>query len=796
MNTSPASKVVERPKTTSFVDVSKIVGRDKNREDLLRFLKGEGSKEENQPHVISLVGMGGIGKTTLAQLVYNDPEVKAHFDKRIWVCVSEPFDQRRIAKAIIESLAGVEPCVSELQSLMEEICRLIGGKKFFLVLDDVWTEDFKLWEPFRNVLQNGAQGSRILVTTRNGRVAVVMGARSIELEKLSDEDCWLVFSKIAFFDKDPQSQRWKELEDIGREISKKCKGLPLAAETLGSLMRFKSCSKQEWEEVLDSDWWKLENVESGIFVPLLLSYYDLPSPLKRCFSYCAVFPKDFVFSGDDLVLMWMAQGYIDSKEPIEMEVVAREYLQILAIRSCFQNIKKGEDDDEIKWCKMHDIVHDFAQFLTKNECFAVNNDIKLGSDYKNARHLYLEFEGQFSSFYCATNLRTLIFNYRTDNDLSPLFQHFKCLRTLNLTYPFSELNELPDAIGDLIHLRYLKIDPYNADELPETICNLCNLQTLEIITTNDRFKKLPQGMSKLINLRNLILSVSFSIPFLEFPRGIGRSVSLRRLSHFSVSGKDDINGCKLRELENLDHLQGTLKIEGLGNVLDACEAKNAQLKKKRGLRDLNLSFVGENHRGRKEVDVSILKGLEPPKYLENLSIIGYKGTTMFPNWMMFLTQLKMLTIKSSSNLECLPPLGKLLFLESLYIETFYSLKKVGVEFLGIESEKKKRKDDVIEVFPNLKYLTFKCLSKWEEWIGIGGEEEEDCITIMPRLQKLEICQCPMLKLLPDFLHTIPLRELWMNGNRFSANVTEEEQERTGPRFPAFHTSRLILWTCK
>ena len=261
--------------------MSKIVGRDKDWGDLLRFLKGEGSKEENKPHVISLVGMGGIGKTTLAQLVYNDPEVKAHFDKRIWVCVSEPFDQRRIAKAIIESLAGVEPCLSELQSLMEEICRLIGGKKFFLVLDDVWTEDFKLWEPFRNVLQNGAQGSRILVTTRNGRVAVVMGARSIELEKLSDEDCWLVFSKIAFFDKDPQSQRWKELEDIGREISKKCKGLPLAAETLGSLMRFKSCSKQEWEEVLYSDWWKLENVESGIFVPLLLSYYDLSLPLKR-----------------------------------------------------------------------------------------------------------------------------------------------------------------------------------------------------------------------------------------------------------------------------------------------------------------------------------------------------------------------------------------------------------------------------------------------------------------------------------------------------------------------------------
>jgi hypothetical protein len=387
-----AIEVVERPKTTSFVDVSEICGRDNVKGDLVSILLGKGSEEERSPHVISLVGMGGIGKTTLAQLAYNDPEVKSHFEKRIWVCVSEPFDQCRVAKAILEAFGGGHPNSTELQSLLEKICELIERKKFFLVLDDVWTEDSTLWEPFRLALKNGAQGSRILVTTRKIRVAEIMGstsARMINLEVLSEEDCWLVFSKIAFFGKD--AEKCEELEVLGRQIAKKCKGLPLAAKTIGSLMRFKR-SREQWENVLDSNLWELEDVEKivekDLFAPLLLSYYDLPSPLKQCFSYCAIFPKDYVFSSDELVEMWMAQGYINSKE--DMEIIAREYFENLAIRSFFQDFEKDEDDGQIRGCKMHDIVHDFAQLMTKNECFTINSDTKLGLDYKNARHLRLE----------------------------------------------------------------------------------------------------------------------------------------------------------------------------------------------------------------------------------------------------------------------------------------------------------------------------------------------------------------------------------------------------------------------
>ncbi|XP_030958420.1 putative disease resistance protein RGA3 [Quercus lobata] len=312
---------IERPKTTSFVDVSEILGRDKVRNDLVSILLGKRSVEERSPHVISLVGMSGIGKTTLAQLAYNDHDVKSQFEKRMWVCVSEPFGQCRIAKEILKSIEGQSPDMTSLQSLLDRICDQIMRKKFFLVLDDVWNEDPTLWEPFRLALRYGTQGSRIVVTTRKNIVAEIIGSVDmINLEVLSNEDCWLMFSKLAFCDKNPEEH--KQLEDLGRKIAMKCKGLPLATKTLGTLMHFKR-SREQWKNVLDSNLWELEDMGRSLFAPLLLSYYDLPSPLKRCLSYCAVFPKDYVFFIDELLFMWMIHGYIDSKANMEIEVMAR-----------------------------------------------------------------------------------------------------------------------------------------------------------------------------------------------------------------------------------------------------------------------------------------------------------------------------------------------------------------------------------------------------------------------------------------------------------------------------------------
>uniref|UniRef100_A0A2N9IEK8 NB-ARC domain-containing protein n=1 Tax=Fagus sylvatica TaxID=28930 RepID=A0A2N9IEK8_FAGSY len=235
------NEVVEHLTTTSLVDVSTMLVRDKDKEDLVRNLLGEGP-----------VGRG-------------------------------------VAKAIIEDGGGSSD-FNELQTLLKKICDLIRGKKILLVLDDVWTEETTDWEPFKVALKCGAQGSKILVTTRNERVARMVDSASMtNLNKSFEDDCWLIISKLAFVGQD--EKQCEQLEDLGRKLANKCKGLPLAANTLGSLMRNKR-SIQEWRSVLENNLWELEDVQKGLVGPLLLSYYESPSAIKRCFIYCAVFPKD------------------------------------------------------------------------------------------------------------------------------------------------------------------------------------------------------------------------------------------------------------------------------------------------------------------------------------------------------------------------------------------------------------------------------------------------------------------------------------------------------------------------
>ncbi|KAJ6386624.1 hypothetical protein OIU78_016533, partial [Salix suchowensis] len=191
---------LQRPTSTHFFDESSVSGRDGEKKSVVSMLLAESSQEAQDVDVISLVGLGGIGKTTLAQLAFNDVEVTTHFEKKIWVCVSKPFDEVRIAKAILEQLEGSTPTLVELQSLLSRVSQSINGKRFLLVLDDVWTENHRQWEQLKPSLASCARGSKILVTTRKGTVATMMGTdHRIDIETLSDNACWSIFNHVAFY---------------------------------------------------------------------------------------------------------------------------------------------------------------------------------------------------------------------------------------------------------------------------------------------------------------------------------------------------------------------------------------------------------------------------------------------------------------------------------------------------------------------------------------------------------------------------------------------------------------------
>nr|XP_048325954.1 putative disease resistance protein RGA3 [Ziziphus jujuba var. spinosa] len=365
------TKVVQKQtrETISFVDESRVYGLDGPKSVLIEKLlneSGEGRPGggKSVPVIIPIVGMGGIGKTTLAQLAFNDAEVNTHFSEQMWACVSDPFDEIKVAKAIIESLRASHQNLGTLEALFQRIRESIEGKKFFLVLDDVWSDDHEKWEKYMQVLRLGAVGSRVLVTTRKKEVAIMMGATTqmITLQLLSDEHCWSIFNGLAL--RERNSEEYKEFERVGRQIASKCKGLPLVAKSLGSLMRSKVTEK-EWKDVLSSRFWELKDEQTKTFSPFFLSYYDLSPRERRCFSYCSVFPKDFEFWRAHLIEMWMSQGYLNGSQNPEEE--GEKCFQILTMRSFFQDFGVGFDG-RIVSCKMHDILHDFAQFLTRNEC--------------------------------------------------------------------------------------------------------------------------------------------------------------------------------------------------------------------------------------------------------------------------------------------------------------------------------------------------------------------------------------------------------------------------------------------
>ncbi|KAK4427318.1 putative disease resistance protein RGA1 [Sesamum alatum] len=791
-----------RVRSTSLVDVSDIHGRDNDRDVLVSKLMLEvvGQQLQVGPQVISIVGVGGIGKTTLAQLIYNDDRLVNSFELKIWVCVSDVFDEVRIAKAILEIVMGKSSDLNELESLLNCLKDSISGKKFLLVLDDVWTEDYTKWEPLKNSLGCSGSGSKILVTTRSERVARLMHTTEPHhLGQLSDEDCWMLMKRVAFYGRSEED--CERLQNIGKKIAKKCKGLPLAARFLGSLLRFKD-TKEEWESILDNQIWELREAEVELFPHLFLSYNELSPAMKQCFSYCAIFPKDSKIDVEMLIRMWMALGYLGSiRSTSELELRGREYFNNLRMRSFFQDYVEFRGRFT---CKMHDIVHDFAQFLRKTKSHNPNGrvearknasfqayDPSLVSQVKVYRSLIFQTELPSKLFDSITCLRVLKLRESGLQEITRGIENLIHLRYLDLSgnklttqvlgricklYNLQTLNlshcglkEVPSVIGNLIHLRHLDVSR-NRDiqELPETICNLHDLETLDLSYCG-RLTALPEGIDRLVNLRHL--PNDHAEILYQIPQGLEQLTGLQTLRLFHAGR----GWSKLGHLKELDQLSGSLELKiRLCDREDVDEARNAQLRNKIQIRRLIIWFVDAI--GRAEQDESVrneaLVALQPHPNLRNLTILDYQGTE-FPGWISSsLNHLRVLRIEDCNHISTLPCLGKLPELEELSVGTMRKLKFVGREFLGIATAS----SGVVIRFPKLKKLSFWNCPRWKEWEDITAEEEGNAtMSIMPCLKELKIDECGLRKLperllrkasvehltAPDFLPTIQREGLWL-----------------------------------
>ncbi|CAL1385841.1 unnamed protein product [Linum trigynum] len=693
---------------------------------------------------ISIQGLGGFGKTTLAKMLYNDKKVEDHFSKRI-------------------------------KSLMEV-------KKFLLVLDDVWEDSQSKWEELISSVSHGLPGSKILVTTRKEGVSHVFRCIKKDifpLPNISDGECLTIFTQIAFYGWSDEEREC--VEDLCERVVEKCSGSPLAAKVLGGVLHVKK-SKRDWIQLLGSEMWQIEKGRDEVLAPLALSYYDLPPTLRQCFQFCSVFPQDYEMEKEELIKLWISQGFLKATTNQDMEKVGEEYFQILVTRSLLQDVEnEWQLGEERTLCKMHDLVHDFARLTTKNECISIlKQDSSLLLIINEVRHLMVSdlsseeinklissiISSRFSSTKRNHYLRS--FTMRNGSAIEPeVYAHLRGIRSLILNY--CDLEEIPSTINQLIHLRHLDLsNNRHLMDLPEEICELYNLESL-LLNHNENLRMFPSGMgNKLVNLKHL---ENYEVPAV-LPKSMTRlGNSLKKLTTFNVvydQEADTEGATNTGDLECMNQIQGSLTITRLSKVTNCEEVERAELAKKESLTRLSLEFDSSEY-GDSDKEEQVLEAIRPPSSLERLYIGEYRGGSIFPSWLLSLSNLTSLAFHGCHEVEHLPPFGALPSLEELRLGNMFYVNKVGLEFLlgtsVIQQLRMGNNEGDIIAFPKLTRLSFSRMENWEVW-DLELDDQEGMIsltTVMPRLRSLELEWCEKLVKLPDvLLRKITLQELIIN----------------------------------
>ncbi|KAL2320775.1 hypothetical protein Fmac_029744 [Flemingia macrophylla] len=680
-------RVVHRRELTySNVIDSNVIGREHDKEKIIDLLMQQNPNNcDTNLSVIPIVGMGGLGKTTLAKFVFNDKRTDECFPLKMWVCVSDDFDIKQLIIKIINSpsnLASVDALPGQQnlnmldpEPLQNQLKNKLIGQKFLLVLDDVWNESRVKWIELKNLLQVGAVGSKILVTTRSHKIASIMGTvPSHILEGLSQKDALSLFVKWAF--KEEDEEKHPHLINIGREIVARCKGVPLALRTLGSLL-YSKYEANEWEYVRNNGIWNIQQEKDDILPALKLSYDLMPPYLKQCFALFSLYPKDYEFNSSELIALWGALGFLDSPKNNKIpEEVANQYLYELLSRSFLEDVFNFSTMYSFK---IYDLVHDLALFVANDECQILNSHLQNISD--NVRHLSFTEKSLFGNLNTTRSaaVRTIMFAKEifeeTDDEalINICVSKFKYLRFLDLSY--STCVTLPRSIGKLKHLRCINISANQCiKRLPNSICKLQNLQSL-ILGACTELEALPEGLRKLISLRHFYITTKQSVlPLNELTNlslltimyshnlesifGGGKFPYLKTLSIFSCEGLKFMS----MDVKDFPELETLSLYECYHLDLEVWKNNHQEQSPRLKLKCVNFVKLSQL--------VVLPQWLQETAHsLQSLTVIECDNLELLPEWLLSLTNLKTLGISDCPKILSLPDnISQLTALESLMIE--------------------------------------------------------------------------------------------------------------------------------
>ncbi|KAF7849751.1 hypothetical protein BT93_L0328 [Corymbia citriodora subsp. variegata] len=711
----------EHQSNVFFLDKTELVGIEEPKKQLIGWLV-EGTSERQ---VISVVGMGGLGKTTLVNQVYEDPEVKKHFTicTRITVSGSPNIGEllhemlRQIMRVIRKPIpSGAD--TTNIYWLKMIIKDLLQRMRYLVVLDDTWTIDE--WDAVKHTLPNSTCGSRIIITTRNAKLAHIscreFKGKVYKMEPLRVEHSWKLFCKKTFQVNSCPSH----LEEFCEFILRKCEGLPLAIVAISGVLATKDKHRiDEWKLVCRSlrseidcnD--KLKNLKRV----LSLSFNDLPYYLKACFLHLSLFPEGHPIKRRRLIRLWVAEGFIEKKEGKTLEEVAKDYFGELLNRSLIEVAAK-RSDGRVKTCHIHDFLRDIITSRSTDQGFA---EIAKEENHEwpdKVRRLSIQNTPQTLPRNSSLSQLRSLYMFGVEKSLmnSFLASDIKLLNVLDMQA--APLTRFPAQVADWCYLRYLSFRFTEVSTIPSSIGKLQNLETLDLKHTN--VTELPVEILKLQRLRHLLVyrykNVSYSSSKFGFKalRGIGALQSLQKLCYLEAD--DESSSSVIRELGRLAQLDrlAILKFRK-EDGRDLC----LSISKLTRLQAISVASVDDDE----IIDLQHLSS--PPPFLQRIYLRGRLGA--LPHWLPSLSSLMKLHLRCSrlkdDPLVSLQTLPNLVHLELPQVYEGSSL--------------------------SFKAKTFKKLRT----LGLDRFNELRCVEVekgaMPYLEKLIIQRCKLIKKLPS-----------------------------------------------